>query len=153
MSVADVERACAAAKGNEQIDDLHRELLKFPPAQHEYQHLFTHDSNGNINLYGRVMTKPRGTLSISKIHKTEHFYFLMKGVLFVFDIEAKKWIRFEGPFVGITKPGTRRISYSKTRCVLATTHVTDTDNLEEIEDQVICRHEVPIDFDIPPIPS
>jgi len=85
--------------------------------------------------YIRQITMPKGMVLTSKIHKTEHPYFVMKGDCSV--MTDDKVIRIKAPYWGITKPGTKRILYMHEETVWCTVHVTDSTDLKEIENQII----------------
>ncbi len=90
--------------------------------------------------YTREIHMPSGSLLTSKIHKTEHQYIISKGQAAVFT-EGKGWDLVEAPYHGITKPGTRRLLYIFSDCIWTTMHVTDKTTVEEIEEEIIKKHE------------
>jgi hypothetical protein len=91
-------------------------------------------------LYIRQLTVPPKTLTITKIHKQEHAFFLMKGTISVLTEEGVK--KFTAPYSGITKVGTKRIIYHHDEVIFTTVHCTDKKTIEEVEQQVIAK-----DFD------
>lgn len=88
-------------------------------------------------LYIREITMAKGMIIVSKIHKTEHPFFVMKGECSV--ITEEKNIRIKAPYWGITKPGTKRVLYIHEETVWATVHATKSKNLEEIEEEIIAK--------------
>jgi len=94
--------------------------------------------------YIREITMPKGMVIASKIHKVEHPFFVMKGDCTV--VSDDKIQRIKAPYWGITKPGTKRILYIHEETVWATVHVTDSQDLEEIEHQIIAKSyaEIPL---------
>ena len=94
------------------------------------RHIFT------PGMYGREIFMPRGTVVVSKIHKTEHPYVVSKGKAHVF-IEGIGWEKICAPFTGITKPMTRRVLLIEEDCIWTTFHATDKTDVAEIEKEII----------------
>jgi len=88
--------------------------------------------------YVREIFNPSGQLIVTKIHKKEHPFFLMKGSMSV--LTENGVVRYTAPFNGITKPGTKRIIYTHTDCVFITVHATDKKTSEEVEEEVIAKN-------------
>ena len=87
--------------------------------------------------YVREIFNPAGELLVTKIHKKEHPFFLMKGKMSILTEDGVKHI--QAPHHGITKPGTKRIIYTHTDCVFITVHATDKTDVAEIENEVIAK--------------
>lgn len=119
------------------IDELEASMLdNFPVVECPVEHIFT---NGT---YVRKTFMPKGSLITSKIHKTQHTYFVMQGsaIVWIDGIEQK----IEAPFVGITEPGTRRVLLIMEDCLWCTSHPNpDNENLEQIEERIIEKHDNP----------
>lgn len=94
--------------------------------------------------YIREIFNPANELIITKIHKKEHPFFLMKGKMSILTENGVKHI--EAPYHGITKPGTKRAIYTHTDCVFVTVHATENTDIQEIEEEVIAK-----DFNDPEI--
>jgi len=94
------------------------------------KHIFT------PGLYSRHIFMPKGSVVMSKIHKTEHPYVISKGRAHVF-IEGIGWNVYTAPFIGITKPKTRRVLFIEEDCIWTTFHVTDKTDVGEIEKDII----------------
>ena len=94
--------------------------------------------------YIREIFNPAGELLVTKIHKKEHPFFLMKGKMSILTEDGVKHI--QAPHHGITKPGTKRIIYTHTDCVFVTVHATDKTDVDEVEKEVIAN-----DFNDPAI--
>ncbi len=90
-------------------------------------------------LYIREMRAPRGMLNVSKLHKTEHPYFILKGDVSI--LTETGVIRIKAPYAGITKAGTKRIVYFHEDTVWITVHANPTNetDLEKIEETVIAK--------------
>lgn len=124
---------------NDNIDRLESVMKQHPQAKCDLKHTFT------PGLYTRRIFMKAGTLIISKIHKTEHPFFILKGVALV-RINDDEWHKLEAPHDGITFPGTRRVLYILEDCIWVTSHVLvkEGETLEEIENRIIEKHEIPI---------
>lgn len=96
-------------------------------------------------LYVREIFMPAGTLLTSRIHNTEHPYVVTKGRVSVFipDVGIQ---HIEAPYIGVTKPGTRRVLYIHEDTTWLTFHPLvdgerDEHDLAEIEARIIDRRE------------
>jgi quercetin dioxygenase-like cupin family protein len=100
-------------------------------------HIFT------PGLYTRKIFMPAGTVIVSKIHKTEHPFHILKGKVLV-KINEDEWEVLEAGHSGITIPGTRRVLYIEEDCIWITSHVLakEGETLEEIEERIIEKHEL-----------
>tara|TARA_R100000458_G_C8055498_1_gene100755 strand:- start:17 stop:487 length:471 start_codon:yes stop_codon:yes gene_type:complete len=110
------------------------ELDKYNPLKHTF-------ANG---YYIREINTPAGQLLITKIHKEEHPFFLMKGECSILTEDGPK--RIKAPYYDITKPGTKRIIYIHSDVTWVTVHITDLKDIDEIEEEIIAK-----DFDDPKI--
>ncbi len=90
------------------------------------------------NLYIREITMPTGMVVVSKIHKTNCPYFIMRGDVSVIDGENE--IRIKGPYWGMTKAGTKRILRIHEETVWITVHATKETDLKLIEAEVIAEN-------------
>ena len=94
--------------------------------------------------YIREINTPAEQFIITKIHKEEHPFFLMKGECSVLTEDGPK--RIKAPYYDITKAGTKRVIYIHTDVTWVTVHATDLKTVEEVEEKVIAK-----DFDDPEI--
>lgn len=83
---------------------------------------------------------PKGTLLTSKIHKTEHPFIVSKGKVSVWLDEGEE-VLIEAPYCGITLPNTRRVLYIHEDCIWTTIHATDKTTPEEVEEEIIQKHD------------
>tara|TARA_R110000851_G_scaffold57123_2_gene133241 strand:+ start:262 stop:894 length:633 start_codon:yes stop_codon:yes gene_type:complete len=88
--------------------------------------------------YIREIFNPAGVLVITKIHKKEHPFFLMKGRMSILTEDGIKTI--EAPHHGVTQPGTKRAIYAHEDCTFITVHATDKTTPEEVEEEVIAKN-------------
>jgi len=94
--------------------------------------------------YIREIYNPANELIITKIHKKEHPFFLMKGEMSILTEEGIQHIK--APYQGITKIGTKRVIYTHEECIFTTVHSTNNTTISEAEEEIACtRYE-----DLPP---
>ena len=117
------------------VDAVHRFCAAYPPANLPVTHRFT------PGLYAREIFMPKGSLVVSKIHRTEHPFVVISGHAAVWD-ESNGVQQLRGGHVGITKPGTRRVLFIHEDCRWITFHATDKMDVEEIEAEIIEPHTV-----------
>tara|TARA_R100001594_G_scaffold146095_1_gene197058 strand:- start:3253 stop:3858 length:606 start_codon:yes stop_codon:yes gene_type:complete len=86
--------------------------------------------------YIREIYNPANELIITKIHKKEHPFFLMKGEMSILTEEGIQNIK--APYQGITKPGTKRAIYTHEECIFITVHATDNLTVKDVEEEVVC---------------
>lgn len=119
---------------NDQIDELELYMQKYQEVDCPLKHIFT------PGLYTRTIFMPRGSLITSLIHKTEHQFIVSQGTVLV-KVNDNEWDEIVAPYLGITKPGTRRILYVKSDVVWTTVHPIDikpdNDSEEAIADAVL----------------
>jgi hypothetical protein len=104
------------------------ELHTYNPVKHTF----------TDNCYIREIFMPSRQLIVTKIHKKEHPFFVMKGKISILTEDGV--VELEAPYHGITKPGTKRIIYTHTDCVFITVHGTDKKTPEEVEEEVIAKN-------------
>ena len=89
------------------------------------------------NQYVREIFNPAGQILITKIHKVEHPFFLLKGEMSILSEEGE--INISAPYYGITPVGTKRVIYAHTDCTFVTVHPTDKKDLDELEQELIAK--------------
>ena len=98
------------------------------PAVCPLEHFFT------PGMYTRMIHMPANTLVVSRIHKTQHPFFILKGKVAVMkDSGNGEMVQeglFEAGYMGITKPNTKRVLFN----IEDTTWVTCHANPNDIED-------------------
>lgn len=119
------------SKRNKQIDQFEADILQnFGKGEATYRHFF---SGG---MYAREMTIKAGQFITSLIHKTEHLFIVSKGKLLV-SVDDGESVEIEAPYMGITKPGTRRAAYVLKDVVWSTIHRTDIKPVGDSEEDVL----------------
>jgi len=98
------------------------------PAVCPLEHFFT------PGLYTRMIHMPANTLVVSRKHKTQHPFFILKGKVAVMKDNGKGEMvqegLFEAGYMGITQPDTKRVLFN----IEDTTWVTCHSNPNDIED-------------------
>lgn len=61
----------------------------------------------------------------------------MKGKVAVANVDTGETVVYEAPFVGVTKPNTRRVLNVIEETVWATSHVTEETDVEKIGEQIL----------------
>lgn len=95
-------------------------------------------------IYVRECRLPKGMLLTSKIHKTNHPYFILKGKARVLTEDGV--VEVEGPCYGVTPAGTKRLIYVLEDMVWCTCHATKSKDLKRIEKQTIAKDFNEFDF-------
>lgn len=88
-------------------------------------------------MYRRRLTVPAQTMTVTKIHALDHFWFLEKGTVTIWTEAGQK--TFTAPASGITRAGTKRIIWHHDEVVFTTVHRTDHLDLEDIEEELIAK--------------
>lgn len=87
-------------------------------------------------MYGREMIIPADTAIIGKIHRHSHINIISYGII---DVSTEfGLVRYEGPCTFVSEAGTKRCVHAITETMWTTIHATDTQDLDEIEKEVIC---------------
>ena len=102
---------------------------ELPPCDFPLQHTFTEGA------YARQMTIPAGSVIIGKIHRHAHFNFILKGHVKVMTDAGVQELK--GPCYFVSTPGTKRVVTALEETLWVTIHVTESQDLAEIEQQII----------------
>jgi len=122
------------------IDDIEKVACRRPQVDCPLEHVFTPGLRLGEWVYTRTITMRRGLLITSKIHRTEHQFFVTKGRCLVWSPNGEVQI-IEAGHRGITEAGTRRLLLIEEDTVWTTIHPTNTQDLSLIEEQVIVPHD------------
>jgi len=96
-----------------------------------------HFSDG---MYARELFIPAGTVVVGALHKSQHLYMVVKGKCKV--SSQYETVEIEGPYIGETIPGTKRVIYAETDCVWIGFFPTQLTDIDEIEAALIEPEEV-----------
>ena len=89
------------------------------------------------DLYIREMTGLKGMIVVTKLHKTTHPFFVIKGDVSILTENGTERIR--APYWGITQAGTKRIGYFHEDTIWITVHSTKETDLKIIEEELIAN--------------
>lgn len=120
----------------EKVSALQVELSKFPQYEPITKHTF------HAGMYCREVWRDAGVLVVGKVHKKEHFYMVVSGVVVITTDDGVQ--RITGPHLFCSKPGTKRAVYSETNALCVTFHRTDAKTVEEAEEEMVEPEENPM---------
>jgi len=113
-----------------------KELQKRPDAMYGNDAAPLKHSFGD-GLYVREIFMQKGMLIVSKIHKFEHPYFILKGDVSVLTEEGV--VRLKAPYQGMTPVGTKRVLYIHEDTTWITVHATKERDIYKIEEEIIAK--------------
>lgn len=138
---------------HEKIDKLQLAVGQEPQIDCPVKHFFM------PKLYIRTIIMKAGIVAISKIHNSYHPYRVIKGKYAVYNSEDNFLGVIEAPYLGVTKPGARRVFQIIEDVTLRTYHhidwiVGDENSLSDeekenialrIEDMIIDKREIQLE--------
>lgn len=86
-------------------------------------------------LYARRNYVKAGVTVVTKVHAKEHVCIVLFGKCHVYDESGKKSI-ITGPNMFITKAGTQRAIYCETETSWINVHSSNTESVDEIEEEI-----------------
>ncbi len=111
---------------------------RFPMVEAPLKHTLTETQ------YIREILMYAGSIVISEIHKTEHPYFVLQGVVSIFSENDGEQLLQAGDS-GITKPNTRRVLYIHEDCKFVTVHSRlPNETIDEIGERILEKHDNPL---------
>jgi len=125
------------------IDKVEADMLStFPALDLKTRDFFTD------GLYAREMLIPIEDYDFifitSEIHKTEHMFVVLKGSLIVSTDDGDP-VLIKAPYMGMTKPGTRRVALALEDTIWTTIHANpDNETAEQIRERIIEKHINPL---------
>lgn len=114
----------------QKIDRLQAELSKLPQFEPETKHYF------HGGMYCREVFRPAGALIVGRVHKKEHFYYVVSGTVAITDGSGAVE-EVTGPKLFLSKPGTKRAVYALTDAICVTFHATDAKILANVESELV----------------
>lgn len=114
----------------DKVKILQDELSKLPQYEPETKHYF------HGGMYCREVFRHGGVLVVGKVHKKEHFYLIVSGTVQITDGNGDVQ-EVTGPYLFLSKPGTKRAVYAVTDTLAMTFHVTTASTVEEAEAQLV----------------
>lgn len=118
-----------------QIEHLEKAIAAVPQVELPLIHGF------GPGFYARSMMIPAGTVLTGKVHATEHIFMLTKGDISITTAEGVK--RVQAPYQAVCPPGFKRVGYAHTDCVCVNIHITNKQDLEELEAELIIAPALP----------
>jgi hypothetical protein len=112
-----------------QIEALQAEILKLPQAEPETHHYFAD------GMYCRQVFRRAGTVIVGKVHRKEHFFAVIQGRMTVWSEIGMQTV--EAPWIWISKPGTKRVTYAHTDATALTVHQVSSRDVFEIERELV----------------
>lgn len=118
-----------AVSMRDKVEALQTELSKMPQYEPETKHYF------HGGMYCREVFRPAGILIVGKVHKKEHFYFVVSGTLAITTDDGVQEVT--GPHLFCSNPGTKRAVYAMTDALCMTFHRVESDNVEDAETELV----------------
>ncbi len=133
--IESLQQTDPVAARHAEIDALEQALFDYPKKETHLIHNFT------PGLYSRTIVMAPGCIYTSKIHRTEHQFAVLTGLCSVKNVLTGEWEHIKAPFLGITKPGTRRVLVIHEETIWTTFHPTSETDLVRLEEQLIEPHD------------
>lgn len=114
----------------QKIDAMQQHMAQFEQFEPPTNHYF------HAGMYCREVFRPEGVLIVGHVHKKEHFYLVASGTVAITDGEGVVQ-EVTGPYLFLSKPGTKRAVYAVTDAICMTFHVTDAKTLEQAEEELV----------------
>lgn len=122
----------------EDIERLQATISRMPQHPVVTRH---HFANG---LYIREVEQPAGMVVVGKVHKTQHFFLVLKGELTVTADGTRR--RLVAPAILTCEPGTKRALFAHVDCIYANVHRVSSTDLDEVERELV-EHDPQARFD------
>jgi hypothetical protein len=113
----------------EKVERLQVELSKLPQYAPETKHYF------HGGMYCREVYRDAGVLVVGKVHKKEHFYLIVSGLVRITSDNGV--IEAGSGTLMLSKPGTKRAVLALEPTVCMTFHRTDSVTVEEAEKELV----------------
>jgi len=113
----------------DKVKALQAEVSKLPQYEPATKHYF------HGGMYCREVFRHAGVLVVGAVHKKEHFYLIVSGIVAITtDDGAQKVI---GPHLFSSKPGAKRAVYAITDALCMTFHAIEAKTVEEAEAELV----------------
>lgn len=113
----------------DRVEAMQAEMLKRP----QYEPVTTHTFHAG--MYCRQVWRAADVTIVGKVHKCEHFYFVVNGTVLITTDDGVQ--RVTGPHLLCSKPGTKRAVYAETDALCMTIHRTDAVTVEQAEAEMV----------------
>lgn len=111
------------------VEALQQAMLAHP----QYEPPTTHTFHGG--MYCREVFRPADVLIVGRVHKKEHFYYVLSGTVLITTDDGVQEVT--GPKLLCSQPGTKRAVYAVTDALCATIHRTDAMTPEDAENELV----------------
>ena len=122
-------RAVSSVSMLDKVKTLQIELSKMP----QYEPITKHYFHGG--LYCREVFRHAGVLVVGAVHKKEHIYLIVSGIVSITADDGVQTVT--GPHLFMSKPGTKRAVYAYTDALCMTFHVLNAMTVEEAEAELV----------------
>lgn len=113
------------------IEELQQAMAALPGAQAVFQTRH-HFADG---MYCRELVIPKDCILVGKVHKHEHFCFIVKGEITIVSDDKRE--RIVAPAIFVSSPGAKRAGYAHEECIFVTVHRTPLTDLKELEAELV----------------
>ncbi len=110
-------------------EKLQQILTPLPQLQMQSRHHFA----GGI--YCRELHMPAGSVAVGKVHKTDHFFMVVQGMMRITTQDGVRDVT--GPEVIVGPIGTKRVVLALTDSICMNIHKTASTDLNEIEKELV----------------
>jgi hypothetical protein len=90
-------------------------------------------------IYTREIFLPKDSVVVGKLHKTEHFNFLLSGKVRVTHDHCPESVILNAPIYFVSKAGMQKVVFAIEDSRWLTVHRTDSETPEEVEEEVIAE--------------
>lgn len=133
------------------IDQVELQLMERFQGQHQAkgEQVYPLTHRFTPGLYIREIVMPTGAFLTTRIHKTEHPFFIQAGICQVY-LEGQGWELIKAPYSGVTVPGTRRILYILEETTWITVHLNPKEirDIKELEKMLMVDYTNPLIKDL-----
>ena len=113
----------------QRVDALQDAVLQLPQVEPPMDHTF------HGGMYCRQMFMPAGMITVGRVHKVEHFFFIVSGTCAINTDDGVSL--YIGPCMLASVPGTKRAVYAETDTIIMTIHRTDAKTVADAEDDLV----------------
>ncbi len=111
------------------VEALQAELSQLAQYEAPTEHIF------HGGMYCRQVFRHAGVTIVGKVHKKEHFYFVVFGTILVTTDDGVQEIT--GPYLICSQPGTKRAVFAVTDALCMTFHRVDATDVAGAEEELV----------------
>lgn len=113
----------------QQVEQLENTMRELPQVELPLIHGF------GPGFYARSLMVPEGTVLTGKVHSTRHIFMVTHGDISITTDSGT--VRVQAPYMAICEPGSKRAGFAHADTVCVNIHITEEQNLERLEAQLI----------------